>query len=168
MKFILIFDDGAPAPAWTPDAVEAHLIAAMKLDRLAPRLRGPRSTGNSYMALPDDDPEPDPTAKPADASRAPLVRAERDFADDVLAWFAFLADESEQTRRTFVAWLRSKATGHGAMKVWQAKNGVLNGSVAHARNRCVAAIVARLNSDGVAMVAIPNPDRFGKPLRKAA
>ena len=140
----------------------------MKLDRLSPRLRGPKAPGNSYVDLPDDEQEPDPTAKPIDASRAPLLRAERDFMNATLEWFSYLADESEGVRKTFAAWLRCKAKGHGAMKVWQAKNGVLNGSVAHARKRCVAAIMARLNAERVVKVAIPNAGRFEKPMRKAA
>jgi hypothetical protein len=157
-----------PEPLWTTDEVEARMIAAMKLDRLSPRLRGPKAPGNSYIDLPDDEQSPDPTAKPTDVSRAPLLRAERDFADSVLEWFRHLADESAQTRRVFAAWLRGKATGHGALKVWQAQNGVLNGSVAHARKRCVAAIVAALNSTGAAKVAIPNAGRFARPVRRAA
>ena len=167
MIFILI-TGGRDKPAWAADDVVERMVHAMKLDRLSPKLRGPKGTGNAYLALPDDWHEPDPTAKPLDASRAPLLRAEREFADDVLAWFAYLADESEQTRRTFAVWLRSKAAGYGAMKVWQAKHGVLNGSVAHARNRCVATIVKALNAEHVARVAIPNPGRFEKPMRKAA
>jgi hypothetical protein len=157
-----------PAPVWTADDVEERMIHAARLDRLSPRLRGPKAPGNSYIALPDDEQEPDPTAKPADVSRAPLLLAERDFMDSTLGWFSFLSDESEQTRLVFAAWLRSKAAGYGAMKVWQAEHGVLNGSVAHARKRCVAAIVAALNATGAAMVAIPNAGRFATPLRKAA
>jgi hypothetical protein len=167
MIFILIAG-GRDNPAWTAEDVEARMIAAMKLDRLSPRLRGPKAPGNSYIALLDDEQEPDPTAKPVDASRAPLVRAERDFMNSTLEWFACLAAESDDVRKTFAAWLRCKAKGHGALKVWQAEHGVLNGSVAHARKRCVAAIVARLNAERLAKVAIPNPGRFDEPLGEAA
>jgi len=83
-------------------------------------------------------------------------------------WFAYLAAESEAVRKTFAVWLRCNAKGRGALKVWQAKNGVLNGSVAHARKRCVAAIVGRVNAEGVMKVAIPNAGRFSKPMRRAA
>jgi hypothetical protein len=165
---LIIIADDRDAPVWSADDVEARMVAAMKLDRLSPRLRGPKGTGNSYIDLPDDEQSPDPTAKPTDVSRAPLLRAERDFTDSTLEWFRYLADESEQTRKTFAAWLGGKAQGYGALKKWQAKHGVLNGSVAHARKRCVAAIVAALNATGAAKVAIPNPRRFDKPLRKAA
>jgi hypothetical protein len=44
------------------------MIAAMKLDRQSPRLRGPKPPRNSYIVLPDDEQEPDPTAKPVAAS----------------------------------------------------------------------------------------------------
>ena len=54
----------------------------------------------------------------------------------------------------------ARAQGYGALKVWQAEHGVLNGSVAHARKRCVAAIVAALNATGAAKVSIPNAGRF--------
>ena len=43
------------------------------------------------------------------------------------------------------------------MKKWCAEHGVLNGSVAHARKRCVAAIVARLNAERAAKMQAPNP-----------
>jgi hypothetical protein len=149
------------------------MIAAMKLDRLSPRLRGPKMFGSAHPEIEYTREERDERDEWALAEmqgepRAPLIRAERDFMDFTLGWFAYLGDESEAVRKTFVAWLRGKAAGHGALKVWQAKHGVLNGSVAHARRRCVGAIVARLNAEGVAKVAIPNPGRFGKPLRKAA
>src|SRR5271169_4340698 len=108
---LIVIAGGRDTPAWTADDVEAHMVAAMKLDRLSPRLRGPRAVGNAYMDLPDDEPKPDPFAKPVDVSRAQLLRCERDFMNDVLAWFTYIADESEQTRRTFAAWLRGKASG---------------------------------------------------------
>jgi hypothetical protein len=177
LPLILILITGGrdtPDPWWTADDVEARMIAAMKLDRLSPRLRGPRSPGSAHPTIEytaEERAERDEWAiaeMQGEQPRAPLVRAERDFADSTLEWFRYLADESEQTRKTFAAWLCGKATGHGALKRWQAKHGVLNGSVAHARRRCVAAIVAGLNAEGVARVAIPNPGRFDQPLRKAA
>jgi hypothetical protein len=166
---LIVIAGGREIDPWTADDVEARMIAAMKLDGLSPRLRGPRAVGNAYgRDLPDDEPEVDPTAKPTDVSRAPLLRAERDFMHLTLEWFVHLRGESEATRRLFVAWLKGKAEGYGALKRWQAKNGMANGSVAHARKRCVAAIVAGLNADGITKVTIPNPGRFEKPLRKAA
>jgi hypothetical protein len=160
---------------WTADDVEARLIHAMKLDRIAPRLRGPKAPGSAHPTIEysreerDERQAWDIAEMDGAEPRAPIVRAERDFMDGVLGWFRYLHDESEGTRKVFVAWLKGKAAGHGGMKHWQAKHGVANGSVAHARKRCVAAIVARLNAEVVAKMAIPNPDRqFRTPLRKAA
>jgi hypothetical protein len=150
------------------------MVRAMKLDRLSPRLRGPRAPGSAHpeieytLAERDERQAWDIAEMQGREPRRPLIQAERDFMDGVLGWFRYLADESEQTRRTFAAWLRCKAKGYGAMKVWQAEHGVLNGSVKHARDKCVGAIVAGLNADGVAKVAIPNAGRFDKPMRKAA
>ncbi len=56
-----------------------------------------------------------------DASRAPLLRCERDFMDSALEWLSYLGDELEAVRKTFVAWLKGKAAGHGTMKAWQGR-----------------------------------------------
>ena len=147
--------------------VEARMIAAMKLDRLSPRLRGPKAPGNSYVDLPDDEQEPDRTAKPIDASRAPLLRVERDFVDATLGWFSYLADESEAARKTFAAWLACKAKG-------QAPEALAGRERRAQRQRrpCSQALRRRhrgaLNAEGAAKVAIPNAGRFEKPMRKAA
>ena len=167
---ILIIDNDRAAETWTDADVEARLIAAMKLDRLAPKLRGPKVPGNNHPTVEYTREERDEweIVEKRDVSREPLLRDETVFMDSALEWLSFLSAESEGTRRTFVAWLRGKAAGHGAMKKWCAEHGVLNGSVAHARKRCVAAIVARLNAERAAKMQVPNPGRFAKALRRAA
>jgi hypothetical protein len=172
--FILIAGGRDTPDPWTADDVEARLIHAMKLDRISPRIERPKAPRSAHPTIEysreerDERQAWDIEEMKGEEPRRPLVREERDFMDATLGWFSYLAAESEQTRLTFAAWLKGKAAGYGALKVWQAKHGVKNGSVAHARKRCVAAIVARLNAEGVAKVAIPNPDREFRTLRKAA
>ena len=166
------------APVWTPAEVEERLIVAMKLDHQSPRLRGPRAPGSAH-----------PTVEYTLAERVeregwdlaelkiaklegkspkpePLLRHERQFMDTVLSWFAYLADEKDATRRTFAAWLRCKAVRGIRMRTWQDKHGVGNGSVKHAKDKCIAAIAARLAAEGAVKLAIPT--RFDEPLAKAA
>ena len=78
-------------------------------------------------------------------------------------WFAYLAAESEAVRKTFAVWLRCKAKGRGALKVWQAKS-----ACSTAASPVLASAASPplwdASTQGVMKVAIPNAGRFSKCL----
>jgi hypothetical protein len=132
---------------WQGREVEALVIVAAKLDYVAPRITRPKGYGSAHPQIEYSDEDRAAWERPMDKDpmRSPLTRLEALFADTVLGWFSYLADVDEDVRRTFRAWVSCKAQGRGALKRWQAGTGKLNGSVAHARGKCISTIVARLN-----------------------
>jgi hypothetical protein len=131
---------------WTASDVEALLIVAAKLDATAPRIERPKPPGSAHPQIEhSNDDRAEWLKEEKRPERAPLTRLEALFADTVLGWFSYLAAAPDDVRLTFQAWVKCKAAGQGALKRWTAESGKLNGSVAYARNKCVAIIVARLN-----------------------